>query len=82
MRGPALLKYGHLGANRRLLNDPSAHRVSRCCAHTGFLGLQFIYEGFQWSKLLSQLTKMGFQGIELFVQVIQRLGERLDPGKS
>lgn len=48
----------------------------------GFLRLQLVDEGLDGGELVRQLAEVGLQGVELFVQVIQSLGQRLDPEKK
>lgn len=61
----------------RFDQSPSHRRVGR--RGVGFFRLQLIDEGFDGSELIYQVAEVGLQGIELLVQVIQSLRERLDP---
>lgn len=48
----------------------------------GFLCLHFVDEGLDGRELVRQLAKVGLQGVELLVQVIQSLRQRWDPEKE
>lgn len=62
--------------------SPSHWNDRRSGSGIGFFCLQLINEGLDRSELIGQLAKVGLQGIELLVQVIQSLRQRLDPGKT
>lgn len=47
-----------------------------------FSCFQLINEGLDGRELFRQVAEVGLQGVELLVQVIQSLRQRLDPGKK
>lgn len=72
-------------------NPPVRSRVSRVIRVSGWISiglallvlllhLELIDEGLDGSELLSQVAQMSFQSVELFIQVIQSLRQRLNPG--
>lgn len=82
-RVPALKESsGSSVASRSWSLDQSPSHRSVGHRSVGFFHLQLVNEGFNGRELIHQLTKVGLQGIELLVQVIQSLRERLDPEKK
>lgn len=46
----------------------------------GAVSLDLVDEGLYCGELLSEVAEVSLEGVELLVEVVESLGERLDPG--
>lgn len=65
---------------RALPGDGATSSLNRAGAGSvGAAGLDLVDERFDGGELLGQVAQVTFEGVELFVEVVQSLGQRLDP---